>query len=98
MEEVVRRDVHGPHDPLASVAEVEHVHARRRLLEVTEEHPLPGERVGEDRAVDAAVQDGERVCQPSSVTRRSSAETRSKARRSTPRRNRVSFGITPRKA
>ena len=41
------------------VADVEHVHAARRLLEVPEEHALAGERVGEDRAVDGAVQDGE---------------------------------------
>ena len=60
VEEVVRRDVHGPHDPLAAVAEVEHVDARRRLLEVAEEHPLAGERVREDRAIDAAVEDRQR--------------------------------------
>ena len=47
-----------PDDPL--VAHVEHVHAARRLLEVAEEHALAGEREGEDRAVDGAVEHRER--------------------------------------
>ena len=69
VEEVVRRDVHGADDPLATLAEVEHVDAGGRLLEVAEEHPLAGERVREDRAVDAAVEDGERGV-PAVVVRR----------------------------
>jgi len=59
VEQVVRRDVHRTHDPLARVAEVEDVHARRRLLEVPEEHPLAREGVGENRAVYATVADRE---------------------------------------
>ena len=60
VKEVVRGDVDRAHDPLAVLAEIEHVDAGRRLLEVPEEHPLAREREGEDRAVDAAVEDGER--------------------------------------
>ena len=61
MQEVVRCDVDRAHDRVRGplVADVEHVHAARRLLEVAEEHALAGQRVGEDRAVDPAVQDGE---------------------------------------
>jgi aminoglycoside phosphotransferase (APT) family kinase protein len=56
VEQVVRRDIHRPHDPLAAVAEVEHIHARRRLLERAEVHPLAGEREGENGPIDSAVQ------------------------------------------
>ena len=59
MEEVVRRDVDGAHDPLAALAEVEDVDARGRLLEVAEVEPPPRQGVRQDRAVDAAVEDGE---------------------------------------
>src|SRR5688572_8261551 len=50
-------DVDGADDPV--VADVEDVDAPGSLLEVTEERSAAGERVGEDRAVHAAVQDGE---------------------------------------
>jgi hypothetical protein len=56
--EVVGRDIHRAHDPVPG-ARVEDVHARGRLLEVAEECALSGEREGEDRAVDAAMEDGE---------------------------------------
>ena len=61
MQEVVRRDVDRTHDRVGGpdVADVEHVHAARRLLEVAEEHALAGQRMGQDRAVDSAVEDGE---------------------------------------
>ena len=60
MEEVVRGDVDGADDPLAALSEVEDVDASRRLLEVAEEHPLAGERVGQDRPVHASVEDCQR--------------------------------------
>ena len=46
MREVGRAHVHRADDPL--VADVEDVDASRRLLEVTEEHPLPGEAIRND--------------------------------------------------
>ena len=59
IQRVVRHVVDGAHDP-AVVAEVEHVDARRRLLEGAEVRPIPREGVGDDDPVDAAVEDGER--------------------------------------
>ncbi len=59
MEWVVRDVVHGADDP-AALAEVKDVDARRRLLEVAEVRPAPGERVRDQDPVDAAVQNCER--------------------------------------
>ena len=54
MGEVRRAHVHRPHDP--RVADIEDVDAPGRLLEVPEKHALAGERVGENRAIDGAVE------------------------------------------
>ena len=58
MGEVERRDPDGADDPVV-LADVEDVDAPGRLLEVAEEEPAAGQRVGEDRPVDGPVEDGE---------------------------------------
>src|SRR6478609_800698 len=63
MERVVRDVVDGAYDPAAVVSEVEHVDARRRLLERPEVGAPTGERVRDEDAVDPAVKDRER-CLP----------------------------------
>ena len=59
VERVVRDVVDGADDPTV-VAEIEDVDARGRLLEGAEVGAVAGERVGDDDAIDAAVEDGER--------------------------------------
>src|SRR6185437_3416497 len=57
---VVRCVVDGAHDEAAVDIDVENVDAAGRLLEAAEERLLAGQRVAEQCAVDAAVQDDER--------------------------------------
>src|SRR6185312_10958774 len=54
---VVGRIPDGAHDEVAVAVDVEHVDARGRLLERTEEGAAAGERAAENRAVDGSVQD-----------------------------------------
>src|SRR6476619_7013468 len=60
MERVVRDVVDSAYDPAAVVSEVEHVDARRRLLERAEVRAPTGERVRDEDAVDPTVEDRER--------------------------------------